>query len=216
MKKFIIIIILFSFGFIGFKYIKYENHEYKKESIKALKDTEEEINHQLKNNTSNKTSSEKKTEVIKDMVSSRLKDVNPVKANNEDKSFSAGVFAGQYMKQTVAVYDYCKIIGVDVSEFVNKYKKEHKNLYITSNNILINNKVSIEELYKNGKEHIMKDVKNEAKDIRNKLIKSTGDNSVNIKDVCEFYNYISTNEVLFNNIKFSVLMPEVHEILINL
>jgi hypothetical protein len=217
MKK-IIIIIAFILGFMGMHYIKEENNEYKKVTTikKVYKETEDKINNELKKDTSNKTNSEKRSNAIKEMVSERLQEIEPTSVNNEDKVFSAGLFAGQYMKQTKILYDYCNNLGVKVSDFSDKYKKEHKELYIISNNILIKNGSSIEELYRNGKDYIMKNVKNEVKDIRDEIRKNTSDNSVSLKDVCDFHNYISTDEVLFNNVKFSKVMPEAYKILIEL
>lgn len=216
-SEIIIIFIAFSFGFMVMKYIKEENNLYKKEATKEIyKEAEDKINNELKKDTSNKTDSQKRSDIVTKMVSTRLQEVEPVNISNKDKAFTAGLFAGQYIKQTRILYDYCNSLGVSISAFSNKYKNEHKDLYITSNNILINNGYSIEKLYVDIKENLIKNVKNEVKDIRDEIRINTGDNSINLKDVCEFHNYISTNEVLFDNARFSTIMPKAYKILIQL
>ena len=149
------------------------------------------------------------------MISARLENTNPTSTSNKDKAFAAGVFAGQYGRHVIVTYNYCKTLGVDVSDFSNGYKNGHKNLYKRADTILKNGGSSVEKTYKATEKIALPYVKKEVSDIRTIFIKETGETEFTLADSCNYYNQIANDPESMKGINFSVIAPKPFEILMN-
>ena len=181
----------------------------------VISETTQELEEIVENDASDRTKSEKLHDASRNMVSDRLKNANKSQADDSDKEYSAGVFAGQYGRNVFALHEYCTSLGVNLSEFRDKYIKTHEQLYINANLILNSRGSSVDDLYSKIK-HTTKDyVEKEIKDMRGILNKNSGQNIFTLADSCDYYNELSRDQSSMNSLQFSTSFPAAYEIIMN-
>jgi len=216
MKKFgelLLVIISMAIGAAAVKYGISEYRLYKSNNI--VTEVTNKLDNTVANDNTNRTDSEKIYDAAQDMMSERLDNISPDKASKKDKEFSAGVFAGQYGRLVIVTFNYCKTLGVDISEFSNSYKNTHKNIYIKANLILKNSGSSVEEIYKSSESIVHKYVVKEVSDIKAMLSNQNGDNNITLADACNYFNLIAQDKEAMKSVMFSNVAPEPYKILMN-
>ena len=218
MKKFggiivTVLVFIISAATVRFGINEYRQYNHDNNFNAGVKKAKDKIDNALINDASNRTDSEKLYDVSQDMMSEKLKNVSSNGANNKDKTFAAGVFAGQYGRLAIYTYDYCKTLGVDVSEFSNGYKNAHKELYVRAETILKRSGFSVEKTHERVRDTMLPYIKKEAEDIQTMFINQTGDNSFTLADSCNYYNQVARDPALMSSIKFSNVAPDAYRIL---
>ena len=209
----IIVFNLFKYGVKG--YMEHNAEIAEQEAWqKGKEEALSKIEASIEADTSDRLLTDKAGDASRRFISDSIGNVPAGSASEKDKILSAGAFAGQYGRYTVSLDSYCGPLGADVSGFTNKYKDVHKQLYNKSDAIFRRNDTSMEKAYSlHFRELGYKYVKQEVADMRTAIIQETGDKTVELVDVCDYYNYMASDPELMSMFAFNTGFPKAYNIL---
>jgi len=133
----VVAVIAFIVAFIvvkEFKSIWYESQSFKEASVSVTSEVEKEIQSAKSQATPEKSTTEILIEESQKKINSTLDN----SATKKKKLVAASnMFFGAYFLNTRTRPEYCSKLGVNISEFVNEYKKVHHSLFVSAEKLQI-------------------------------------------------------------------------------
>jgi len=142
---------------------------------------------------------------LKEIAISRSEErINSIIGQEEREKFAAGTFIGFYLVNVRERSKYCKELGIDITPFIDEFKKIHKEEYEASLRILSFDDSDIEQMY-----DLMSDQLNKVIDQDMRYISKK--NSVSIPQACQLVsdNWFS----LVPKMHLSLVHPTAYEVL---
>lgn len=126
---------------------------------------------------------------------------------------AAQFYEAYYLSRTRGAYNFCKIHGIDITEYVKSYKDVEAETYNRASKILETNGHVFGADYDKHSDLILRTLEKEMQKTRDVLAKQLNDQSVNLSHVCKLFAVAGKESLI--NYSFAMEKPKLYRDLMN-